>query len=76
MLLYIHLELIKNHSLSGKKIDVNPAPSGRFGKLINVEKSLSVIRKLGYELVNIDASDVVNKNEKLILALVWAMIQG
>ena len=57
-------------------MNVGKTPEGRFAKLISVDKSLSCLRKNGYTLVNIGAADVVNENEKLILALIWAMIQG
>ena len=51
-------------------------PKGRFAMLVNVDKSLSVLRKHGTPLVNIGAADVVSRNEKLVLALIWALIQG
>ena len=51
-------------------------PEGRFAMLVNVDKSLSVLRRCGTPLVNIGAGDVVSRNEKLVLALIWAMIQG
>ena len=51
-------------------------PKGRFAMLVNVDKSLCVLKRNGTPLVNIGAGDVVSKNEKLVLALIWAMIQG
>ena len=51
-------------------------PRGKFAMLVNVDKSLTVLRRYGTPLVNIGAGDVVSRNEKLVLALIWALIQG
>lgn len=60
----------------GEEVKVKEKPRGKFAMLVNVDKSLTVLRRYGTPLVNIGAGDVVSRNEKLVLALIWALIQG
>ncbi|KAL5272577.1 hypothetical protein ACHWQZ_G000694 [Mnemiopsis leidyi] len=62
--------------LTGEEVKVKEKPRGKFAMLVNVDKSLTVLRRYGTPLVNIGAGDVVSRNEKLVLALIWALIQG
>jgi hypothetical protein len=47
----------------------------RIHRLLNVEKALKYIeKKLGFQLVNIGAEDIVDGNEKITMGLIWLII--
>ncbi|XP_052093728.1 filamin-A-like isoform X19 [Mytilus californianus] len=62
--------------LSGKKFKhVNRRPNFRTQKLENVTRVLEFLeRDEGIRIVNIDSSDIVDSNLKLILGLIWTLI--
>jgi plastin-1 len=50
---------------------VNQRPTNRFMKNENCNMCVTLGKKLGFVLVGIEGKDFVDKNRKLILALVW-----
>lgn len=50
---------------------ISQVPKNRFAKIENCNILIGVSKKLGFSLVGIDGSDFVERNRKLILALVW-----
>jgi len=61
--------------LSSKKINrYNKKPTFRPQKLENINIALKFIEEQNIKLVNIDASDILKGNRKLILGLVWTLI--
>ncbi|KAL8582065.1 hypothetical protein ACOMHN_028046 [Nucella lapillus] len=62
--------------LSGKKFKrMNKRPNFRTQKLENVTMTLKFLEEdEGIKIVNIDSSDIVDKNLKLILGLIWTLI--
>ncbi|GFR82099.1 filamin-C [Elysia marginata] len=51
-----------------------PRPSNQYQKLQNITVALDALSKDGVKLVNIDSSDIVAAELKLVLALVWALV--
>ncbi|KAK3780575.1 hypothetical protein RRG08_037514 [Elysia crispata] len=51
-----------------------PRPSNQYQKLQNITVALDALRKDGVKLINIDSSDIVAAELKLVLALVWALV--
>ncbi len=49
-------------------------PKIRLQQIQNVNKALEFIKKRGVNLTNIGAEDIVDKNEKLVLGLIWTII--
>ena len=47
----------------------------RLHRVANLNRALGQLRKDGVHLVNVDAEDVMDGNEKLTLALIWALIR-
>lgn len=45
-----------------------------FQKMENVNKALDFIKLRGVALTNIGAEDIVNKNLKLVLGMLWIII--
>jgi hypothetical protein len=45
-----------------------------FQKMENVNKALDFIKLRGVALTNIGAEDIVNKNLKLVLGMLWTII--
>lgn len=45
-----------------------------FQKMENVNKALDFIKSRGVALTNIGAEDIVNKNLKLVLGMLWTII--
>ena len=41
----------------------------------NIQKALNLLEQSGCKLVNIGATDILTKNTKLILGLVWQLVQ-
>jgi hypothetical protein len=64
-------EILSNTSLG--RYDKNP--SIRIKKIQNVQTALKFIVNSGFRLENLSAEDIVDKNLKLILGLVWTIIQ-
>lgn len=56
-----------------KKVNMNPKMI--FHKGENCNYAISLGRQLKFNLVNIDGSDITQKNKKLILGLVWQMFR-
>lgn len=50
-------------------------PSNPYQKLQNITVALDTVAKDGVKIVNIDSSDISEGNVKLILALIWLLIQ-
>ncbi|RUS80146.1 hypothetical protein EGW08_012103, partial [Elysia chlorotica] len=51
-----------------------PRPSNQYQKLQNITVALDALRKDGVKLINIDSSDILSAELKLVLALVWALV--
>jgi hypothetical protein len=49
-------------------------PTMIFQKMENVNKALDFIKSRGVALTNIGAEDIVNKNLKLVLGMLWTII--
>lgn len=61
--------------LSGKRINrYNKKPNFRPQKLENIAIALKFMEDEGFKLANIDASDILKGNLKLILGLTWTII--
>lgn len=55
--------------------NVNRPPKNRFKKLENGNYAVRVAREIGLNIVNIDGSDIVAGNKKLILAIIWQLMR-
>ncbi|KAI7903198.1 calponin homology domain-containing protein [Cokeromyces recurvatus] len=64
------LEIISGESLR----PYNQNPNMIFQKMENVNKALDFIKQRGVSLTNIGAEDIVNKNLKLVLGMLWTII--
>ncbi|KAI8047784.1 actinin-like protein [Thamnidium elegans] len=64
------LEIIGGESLR----PFNQSPGMIFQKMENVNKALDFIKLRGVALTNIGAEDIVNKNLKLVLGMLWIII--
>ncbi|KAF1801404.1 actinin-like protein [Mucor lusitanicus] len=64
------LEIIGGESLK----PFNQNPGMIFQKMENVNKALDFIKLRGVALTNIGAEDIVNKNLKLVLGMLWTII--
>ncbi|KAI9344469.1 calponin homology domain-containing protein [Pilaira anomala] len=64
------LEIIGGESLR----PFNQSPGMIFQKMENVNKALDFIKLRGVALTNIGAEDIVNKNLKLVLGMLWTII--
>ncbi|CEP20191.1 hypothetical protein [Parasitella parasitica] len=64
------LEIIGGESLK----PFNQKPTMIFQKMENVNKALDFIKSRGVALTNIGAEDIVNKNLKLVLGMLWTII--
>ncbi|KAG1151928.1 hypothetical protein G6F37_005001 [Rhizopus arrhizus] len=64
------LEIIGGESLR----PYNMNPTMIFQKMENVNKALDFIKSRGVALTNIGAEDIVNKNLKLVLGMLWTII--
>ncbi|CEG76749.1 hypothetical protein RMATCC62417_11606 [Rhizopus microsporus] len=64
------LEIIGGESLR----PYNQHPTMIFQKMENVNKALDFIKSRGVALTNIGAEDIVNKNLKLVLGMLWTII--
>lgn len=53
----------------------NKAPKMRIHCMENLKMAFDFMRKEKVKLINIGAEDVIDRNEKIILATVWALIQ-
>ncbi|KAL5252660.1 hypothetical protein ACHWQZ_G015441 [Mnemiopsis leidyi] len=61
--------------LTMKKIKYQRNPKMVFQRQENIQKALILIEQSGCKLIGIGASDILTKNEKLILGLMWQLIQ-
>ncbi|XP_059151967.1 filamin-C-like [Physella acuta] len=64
------IESLTGHRISGTV----SKPSNEFQKLQNITISLEAVKTDGVKIVNIDSSDVLEGNQKLVLALIWQLI--
>ncbi|CAH1244644.1 FLNA [Branchiostoma lanceolatum] len=63
-------------ALSDRKIPrVNRNPINNLQKMDNVSRCLDLMKKEGIKTVNIGNEDVMEGNEKLMLGLIWTLIQ-
>ncbi|XP_078614622.1 filamin-A-like isoform X4 [Branchiostoma floridae x Branchiostoma japonicum] len=63
-------------ALSDRKIPrINRNPINNLQKMDNVSRSLDLMKKEGIKTVNIGNEDVLEGNEKLMLGLIWTLIQ-
>jgi len=60
--------------ISGKKIDHTKKPRHPVQKLENCGLAINFLTREGIKLVNIGGEDIYEKNEKLILGLIWTII--
>jgi len=65
------VEILGNVSLG----NFNKNPKMRIQKIENVGKALTYIKSTGVHLENMSAEDIVDKNLKLDLGLIWTIIQ-
>jgi hypothetical protein len=66
------LEIISNQKAPGK---LTPKPRMRIQKIQNCNIAMTFIKNLGVNLIAIQAEDVVDSNQKLILGMIWTIIQ-
>jgi len=55
------------------RVEMNP--NNKFKKLANNNYAVEIGKEMGFSLVGIDGSDIVNSNEKLVLALMWQLMR-
>ncbi|XP_049847872.1 filamin-C-like [Schistocerca gregaria] len=62
--------------LVNQNLIIHPSPKTNFAKLENLNRALYVLTEMEkVTLINISAEDLLNKNKKLVLGLVWTLIQ-
>lgn len=61
-------------ALKAGEIEYNRKPILRISKMENVSFAINLIKSKGIGLVNIGAEDIVDKNKKLVLGLIWTII--
>jgi len=66
------LEIISNQKAPGK---LTPKPRMRIQKIQNCNLAMQFIKNIGVNLIAIQAEDVVDGNQKLILGMIWTIIQ-
>ncbi|CAJ0583813.1 unnamed protein product, partial [Mesorhabditis spiculigera] len=66
------VEVLQNRMCPGKVFSKDPT---EIQMLMNVQMALDAMRRDGIKLVNIGSHDIVEGNAKLILGLVWSLIQ-
>lgn len=54
---------------------VNKKPTSVFKKVENCNYAVDIGKQMGFRLVNIGGEDIVRKNAKLILAIVWQLMR-
>ncbi|XP_035824349.1 filamin-A-like [Aplysia californica] len=64
------VEALTRHRISGAVA----RPSNQYQKLQNITVALEAVSRDGVKIVNIDSSDIVACNLKLVLALVWQLV--
>lgn len=64
------VESLTRHTIAGAVTK----PTNQYQKLQNVTFALDAVRRDGVKIVNIDSSDILERNLKLILGLVWQLI--
>ncbi|OBZ87009.1 Alpha-actinin-like protein 1 [Choanephora cucurbitarum] len=73
----VHLndDLANGEIIGGQSLrPFNQNPGMIFQKMENVNKALDFIKSRGVALTNIGAEDIVNKNLKLVLGMLWTII--
>ncbi|VDM29317.1 unnamed protein product [Toxocara canis] len=69
----IHLvEVLQQRTCKGKIYRKNPS---EIQMIMNVQMALDALKEDGVKMVNIGAHDIVEGNAKLILGLIWCLIQ-
>lgn len=66
------VEILQGRRYYGKVYDQDPT---EIQKLMNVQMALDALREDGVKTVNIGSHDIVDGNEKLILGLIWCLVQ-
>ncbi|CAI5454030.1 unnamed protein product [Caenorhabditis angaria] len=66
------VEVLQGRRYYGKVYDHEPTEIQR---LMNVQMALDALREDGVKTVNIGSHDIVDGNEKLILGLIWCLVQ-
>ncbi|PAV76656.1 hypothetical protein WR25_23382 [Diploscapter pachys] len=66
------VEALQGRRYYGKVYDNNPT---EIQKLMNVQMELDALREDGVKTVNIGTHDIVEGNTKLILGLIWCLVQ-
>ncbi|CAL2049062.1 unnamed protein product, partial [Caenorhabditis brenneri] len=66
------VEILQGRRYYGKVYDQEPT---EIQKLMNVQMALDALREDGVKTVNIGSHDIVDGNEKLILGLIWCLVQ-
>ncbi|CAB3401181.1 unnamed protein product [Caenorhabditis bovis] len=66
------VEVLQCRRYYGKVYDQNPT---EIQKLMNVQMALDALREDSVKTVNIGSHDIVDGNEKLILGLIWCLVQ-
>ncbi|CAI4233302.1 unnamed protein product [Auanema sp. JU1783] len=66
------VETLQGRRYFGKVYDENPTEIQR---LMNVQMALDALREDGVKTVNIGSHDIVEGNTKLILGLIWCLVQ-
>jgi len=60
--------------LTGKDVGRLDIPKTRAHKLNNLVTTLSFLKNEGFRVTGIGAEDILNRNEKLILGLMWSLL--
>uniref|UniRef100_A0AC35TTY3 Calponin-homology (CH) domain-containing protein n=1 Tax=Rhabditophanes sp. KR3021 TaxID=114890 RepID=A0AC35TTY3_9BILA len=66
------VEIFQQRICTGKIYNNNPT---EIQCLMNVQMALDALRESGIKLINIGSQDIVGKNLKLVLGLIWCLIQ-
>ncbi|CAD6188807.1 unnamed protein product [Caenorhabditis auriculariae] len=66
------VEILQGRKYYGKIYDQNPT---EIQKLMNVQMALDALREDRVKTVNIGSHDIVDGNEKLVLGLMWCLVQ-
>ena len=59
--------------VSWRKVNMNP--TSKFKKVENANYAVVIGKQMHFVLVNVGGVDIVDKNKKLILAIIWQLMQ-
>ena len=67
------MEKVEPNSVDWSQTELNP--NNKFKKLNNSNYAVTVGKELGFTLVGISGSDILDANKKYILAFVWQIMK-